>query len=241
MRCAKARKRIIFHFYGELAAREEAGLKKHLESCSACQKNYSEIKSIWQTLQKISSMSPLSSLSPTLWEESWQAIEMKIKENQFRTQATKPAKRIFNPRSLVWVTPLILIMALASLFLYRTLTKSSGFSEATLSPKSMPTSLEEYKTDLKPLLLMLTNFQSEKEKFILIDKKYARQLLLESKLLRTYLWQKDPVAAEWLEDLEIVLKEISNSDKIDQVTLEMIKKMIQEKKVFLEINKPSPR
>jgi len=105
----------------------------------------------------------------------------------------------------------------------------------------MLTSLEEYKTDLKPLLLMLTNFKSEKEKFILIDKKYARQLLLESKLLRSYLWQKDPVAAEWLEDLEIVLKEISYSDKIDQVTLEMIKKIIQEKKVFLEINKLSPR
>jgi len=97
MRCPKVRKKIIFHFYGELSPREEAGLKKHLESCSACRKNYSEIKSIWQTLQEISSKSPLSDSSPTLWEESWQAIEMKIKENQFLTPAINPQREYLIP------------------------------------------------------------------------------------------------------------------------------------------------
>jgi len=241
MRCAKVKKKIIFHFYGELSPGEEASLKKHLEKCTACRKNYSEIKTVWQALQEVSFKSPLNGLSPAFWEESWQAIERDIRESQFRISATKLGKRIFNPRSLVWAIPLILIMALASFFLYRIIPKFSGFSEASLSSKPMATSLEEYKTDLKPLLLMLTNFQSEKEEFILIDKKYAQQLLLENKLLRSYLWQKDPIAAEWLADLEIVLKEISYSHKIDPVTLEMIKKMIQEKKVFLEINKLSPR
>lgn len=236
MRCVKVRQKIIFHFYGELSPGEEACLKKHLEKCSACRKNYSEIKTIWQALQQVPLKSPLNDPSPVFWEESWQAIERALGESQIQKSAPKWEREIFNLRSLVWTLPLILITALASFFLYRTLSKSTVLPAATLSSWPIATSFQEYKTNLKPLLLMLTNLQSEKGESFLIDKKYACQLLLENKLFRFYLWQIDPVAAEWLADLEIVLKEICYSDKIDPATLEMIKKMIQKKRVFLEIN-----
>jgi len=109
--------------------------------------------------------------------------------------------------------------------------------EQALSPDSIQFTLQEYFEELKPVMVEYANFTSSEkgEETILMDKEIARNLLIQNILLKSIVAKTDPTLVQLLDDVDIVLKEISNLKKEDRKTPSLIKELIQEREILFKM------
>ncbi len=87
------------------------------------------------------------------------------------------------------------------------------------------------------MLVEYANYTSSEkgEEAILVDKEIARNLLIQNILLKSIVAKTDPTLVQLLDDVDIVLKEISNLKKEDRQTPSLIKELIQEREILFKM------
>ena len=87
------------------------------------------------------------------------------------------------------------------------------------------------------MLVEYANYTSSEkgEETILMDKEMARNLLIQNILLKSIVAKTDPTLVQLLDDVDIVLKEISNLKKEDRQTPSLIKELIQEREILFKM------
>lgn len=236
MRCHRAQKKIVLCHYGELDARGRRELERHLEKCSSCRQNFSEIASLLNLLREARRETEVEKALQGGWEKSWNVIEKATLKCKLRPFSPgRKARPLTFPR-WTYAAALVLVFILGIAVGRLWFLKSSHQPAAPLFfDKTMAISLEEHLEDLKPLLLSLANFIPEKKETITLNRNYARSLLIQNFLLKRLLAEKNPSIAELLEDLEIILKEISNLKVADKTTPSLLKNFICERGILLQI------
>lgn len=68
-----------------------------------------------------------------------------------------------------------------------------------------------------------------------MDKEVARNLIIQNILLRRIVAEKNPTALQFLEDVDIVLKEIANLKSGDQQTPSLIKELIEQRGILFKM------
>ncbi len=68
-----------------------------------------------------------------------------------------------------------------------------------------------------------------------MDKKVARSLLIQNLLLRNIVAKTDPSLLPFLDDVDIVLKEISNLETDDKQTPALIKDLIHDREILFKM------
>jgi len=101
----------------------------------------------------------------------------------------------------------------------------------------MNPALIEYMDELKPILIEYANYTSSEgtEEAMLIDKDTLRSLLVQNLLLKDIIAKSNPSLLPLLDDLDLVLKELSNMKRGDKQTPSMIKELIQEREILFKM------
>ena len=228
MKCKKYEEQIILHLYGELDEKERAELENHINECPECSRDFAYTKKVFKALDKIKQEIPEAN-----WEKCWREIDTGAHKKP-RLQKSS----FFFPRWVYAAAALLLVFVLGAIigrFLF--FPGQQAPDEQALSPSSIQFTLQEYFEELKPVLVEYANYTSSEkgEETILMDKEMARNLLIQNILLKSIVAKTDPTLVQLLDDVDIVLKEISNLKKEDRQTPALIKELIHEREILFKM------
>jgi len=228
MRCKKYEEKIILYLYGELGEKERAEVENHINECPECSRDFAYTKKVFKALDKSKEEIPEAN-----WDKCWREIDTGAHK-----KLTPQKKFFFFPRWAYAAAALLLVFVLGAIigrFLF--FPGQQVPDEQGSSPSSIQFTLQEYFEELKPVLIEYANFTSSEkgEETILMDKEMARNLLIQNILLKSIVAQTNPMLVQLLDDVDIVLKEISNLKKEDRQTPSLIKELIHEREILFKM------
>jgi len=228
MKCKKYEEKIILHLYGELDEKEKSELEKHINECPECSRDFAYTKKVFKALDKSKKEIPEAN-----WEKCWSEIDAGAQKKPV------PQRNFFFFTRWAYAAAALLLVFVLGAIIGRFLFPpgQQAQNEQGLSAGSIQFALQEYFEELKPVLVEYANFTSSEkgEETILMDKEVARDLLIQNILLKSIVTKTDPTLAQLLDDVDIVLKEISNLKKEDRQTPSLIKELIQEREILFKM------
>lgn len=230
MKCKKFKEKIILNLYGELPDREKSELESHIQKCAECSRDLEYTKKAFQALE----YSKKGKKPEADWERAWQRISSTVEEKP------KKQKSIFLfPRWAYAAAAIVFVFALGIIIgslWFPTLQKSTLSQKASLI--SMDQSLLEHFEDLKPVLTEYANYSPSEERngTITIDREILESLLLQNYLLKKAIASRNNLSLqEFLEDVDLILREITNLRNGDRPTLSLIKETINQRDILFKM------
>ena len=228
MKCKKSKEKIVLYLYGELSKKEKAEVESHIKECPECSRDFAYTKKVFKVLDEAKEEIPEAD-----WEKCWGEIGNGTEEKSGRQK-----RFLFLPQ-WAFATAAVMLIFIAGIFAgkYWFFPGQKSPLQQTVSSESLKPLLKEYFDSLKPVLVEYANYTpSEKgEETITMDKEVARGLLLENLLLRRIVAKFDPSLGQFLEDVDIVLKEIANLNKEDRRTPSLIRELIHQREILFRM------
>jgi len=229
MRCKKYEEKIVLNLYDELTEKEKAELESHIKECTACAEDLAYTKEVFHIIDEARE----EEIPEVEWEKSWKKIDTAVPETQL-----KEKKRFLFPRWAYAAASLAVVFILGIMigrFLFFP-GQPAGLQTAA-SENYFQYTLNEHFDELKPILIEYANYTaSEKgEEGIVMDKEVARNLILQNLLLKRMVAETNPSAAQLLEDVDLVLREIANLRKEDKQTPSLIKDLIHQRGILFKM------
>lgn len=228
MKCKKYEEKIVLYLYGELNESDKAEVENHLKECPVCLEDLEYTKKVFKLVDENKDEIPEAN-----WEKCWREIGTGTQVEPRRQKSF-----LLVPRWVYAAAVLLVVFVLGALIGRHWLfSPQESPLESGISQGSMNLALNEYINELKPILIEYANYTSPEkgEETILIDEKILRSLLIQNLLLKDLVAKSDPSLAPFLEDLDIILKELSNMQKGDELTPSMIKELIHEREILFKM------
>jgi hypothetical protein len=167
------------------------------------------------------------------WEKCWREIDSSVQD-----EPRKQKSFFLAPRWVYASAALLVVFVLGALLgrLWFFPAQESSL-DAGISQGSMNLALKEYIDELKPVLIEYANYaaSNDREETVLMDKKFVRGLLIQNLLLEDLVAKSNPSFIPLIEDLDIILKELSNMQTGDRETPSLIKELIHEREILFKI------
>lgn len=228
MTCKKIKINIPLYVYGELGTEEKSLFEDHIRQCPECRRELEETQKAFECLEPAKA-EPVPDVD---WDKSWRKIRSSVKEPEKR-----PLFRPFQVKSALAAAAVLLVFA-AGIFIGRMGRRTSGGPEPfTASTVHLKQLLSSHFEDLKPVLLDYANFEpGEESGRIPADREIIHSLLVQNLLLKRLLSGENtgPVYG-LLEDVDIILKDISNLNKGDESTPSLIRKAIHQRDILFKM------
>ncbi len=229
MKCKNFKEQIILLHYNELGDKERVGLEGHIKECPDCAEDFAYTKKVFQILAK----TRVETMPEADWKKSWQRIDSHIQ------QKPQSKKKFFLFPRWTYATVVVLIIFIAGVIIGRFWLASAGGPTIGLkvSQAYVDQSLQKYLEDLGPVMVEYANYSptEKSEGTIVMDKRVARSLLLQNLLLRNIIAKTQPSLLSFLDDVDLVLKEISNLDSDDTRTPFLIRDLIHEREILFKM------
>jgi hypothetical protein len=228
MKCKKYEEKIILYLYGELDESDKAEVENHVKECPACLEDLEYTKKVFKLVDENKEEIPEAN-----WEKCWREIGTGTQVEPRRQKSF-----LLVPRWVYAAAALLVVFVLGALIGRHWLFSPQGSPlESGIPQGSMNLALNDYINELKPILIDYANYTSPEKggETILIDEKIVRSLLIQNLLLKDLVAKSDPSLAPFLEDLDIILKELSNMQKGDELTPSMIKELIHEREILFKM------
>jgi hypothetical protein len=242
MKCKKCKEDMVLLLYGELADKDKGEVMAHIEKCPACAEEWKSTEGVFAVLEE----TKIETAPEADWERCWHAIQTDIDKGE-RVEERKEAKRekrfFMRPR-WVYAAASVLVIFVLGVFIGRYWLASDSQiavdtgSQTLGSSEYIKQSLNEHFDTLKPLLVSYANYSAEENgrETITLDKEIARNLIIQNYLLKKLIVESDPQAAEILEDLDLVLREIKNMPSDDSYAPSQVKELIQEREILFKMD-----
>jgi hypothetical protein len=229
MKCKKFRGQVILHLYDELSEEERQSLRQHIEQCPECAKDTAYTQEVFKLLEEAKTQEA----PEANWERTWGHIQSEI------LNAPQKQRRFsLSPAWTAAAAGIALVFALG-IFIGRFWAPSRrpAVAQANLTDEYARFTLQEHFETLKPLLIEYSNFPSGEngDASIVIDREILRNLLIQNFLLTRMVAKDDPTAASLLEDVDLVLREITNMERGDRTTPSMIKELIDQREILFKM------
>ncbi len=230
MKCNKFRENIVLNLYCELDNKEKVELEQHISACAECAKDYLYSKSVFQALEDLET----EDIPEPAWDSNWGNIHLAIRE--------KP-----KPRPLFGISPKWAYAA-AGVTLVFTLgiftgrfwlpQKQEGPIPAELSQDYIQRTLAQHFESIRPVLVEMANYTALENGngTVMLDKKAIENLIIQNIILKSLISGKNPTAVQILEDVDLVLRELANVDEGDTGTKSMIKELINDREILVNMN-----
>jgi hypothetical protein len=227
MKCKKYEEKIVLYLYGELNESDKAELESHIQECPSCLEDLEYTKKVFKLVDDNKEVAPEAH-----WEKCWKEIGAGT-----QVEPRKQKRFLLAPRWVYASAALLLVFVLGALIGRHWFFPSQKSPlEPGISQSSMNLALNAYIDEIKPILIEYANYTAtEEEETIPIDKKIVRSLLIQNLLLKDIIVKSDPSLIPLLEDLDIILKELSNIQRGDEMTSSMIKQLIHEREILFKI------
>jgi len=212
--------------YEELQGLEKTSLTQHLKECPECAEDLAYTREVFNLMDEVD----ITSLPEADWNKCWGGIQQNIKQ-------PVPARKSFGIFPC-WVPAAIgiLIIFAFGIFIGRTLnpSKTTVAADAAFSAEVTQASLAEHFDNLKPLLIEYSNFDIQTNT-IQIDKNILQGLLIQNYLLKETVLKDNPKAIQILEDIDLVLREITNLENGESVSSALIKELIDQRDILFKM------
>ena len=230
MKCNKCREQIILFLYGELTDSEQIELEQHVQTCSACAADLEYTRKVFSRIKEAEP----KEIPGAGWEKVWNRIESGIHPKQRPKAGWIPV-----PRWIPVTAALAAILA-AGIFIGRNLpsTPQPAAFQASQALDFSGINLINHFENLKPVLAEYANRSSGEmsENQVLIDRNIIHSLLVQNYMLMRLVAQNDPDAADLLEDIDLVLREIKNIVSTDPDAAGMIQQLILQRNILFKID-----
>lgn len=234
MKCKQAKKLVVLDLYGELKEPSRPQLQEHLDHCPECRAEFDLTRKVFAVLDECD---PAAEPAAD-WNRAWDRVQAGISAPPARREPGRvPAWR--------WAyagAGLVLVLA-AGIFIGKYAFPPSSIPAGTqaaavpATPNGIRPAFAAHLEDLKPILLDYAHFVPGKKsgQKTFVDADILRGLVLQNILLRRKLVEKDPAAADLLEDLDLVLKEITNRGTNDPQAPARIRDLIEQRDVLFKM------
>lgn len=235
MRCREIRKKTILFLYGELSPREKSSFKQHVDKCSKCRQKIAESSRVFEILTHASP----EEREPD-WEKCWEKIESGLEHKP----AEKEKHAFFFPRWAYAGAAFLLVFILGiGLGLLLQQRKEAPFSSASsietgygVESRGLQVALRNHIETLKPIIIDYKNTDfTQKGQKISVERELLRELLLQNYLLKKAIAEANPAAVPLLEDLDLILKELSNRKNYNGADNYLVKELIEERRVLFKM------
>ncbi len=228
--CKKYQKFIIEDIYNELSSDLAEKLKIHIKACEKCRREYSNMKAILGVMDKRE--------RPEFKEEYWEQLEEKIlnaageKTDRLKKISGLSGRRITLVLYAVAASLLIFIGIFLGKIFY-----SPQDPVMNTSPDLLNASVTSHFNNLKPLLLECSNYQVNSGENIFVGRENLKLFLMQNYLLKKAIKNsKDPALLRLVEDLELILIEISNRNPDNPRAFFTIQQQIENQDILFKIS-----
>jgi hypothetical protein len=241
MKCKKCKEDIVLLLYDELADKDKSEVMEHIKECQECAEEWESTKGVFTLLDETKGESP----PEADWEKCWGAIQMDIVETSSGESKRREGKRRFFMRpGWIYAAASVLVIFVLGVLIGRfwltsdTQVAAAPGIKATGSSEYIKQSLSEHFETLKPMLVSYANYSAEENgrEMMTLDKEILKSLLIQNYLLKKLVIKSDPSAAELLEDLDLVLREIKNMPSDDKWASSQVKEFIHERDILFKMD-----
>lgn len=232
MKCRKYRQAIILYLYGELGEDEQRRLNSHLESCPACRAELDETRRVFHLAREADP----AEIPDADWDRCWSGIRRQMR----RPPRMRSDTHFLVPRWAPAAAAGLIVVFSLGFFLGRSLLSKPEPRRdevSTLSPAAARMSIGNHFETIKPLLIEYANYDEKSNgSRITTDRALLKNLLIQNILLMRLLAEEDPEAAELFEDIELVLREISNLKSGDHAAPIQIRELLDEREILFKMD-----
>jgi len=230
MKCYRIRQNIVLDLYGELKKNEKDELEKHIVECSACASDYAYSKKVFHALEEAEK----EEIPEPQWDISWAKINTSIQNKPQRKRAFLAFPK------WAYAAAGMLCIFLLGIFAGRLWFPAAQemVQAADSFQDDFQQNLKMHFDELKPVLLQMANYTAEEngEGTMMVDRKIIQSLIIQNILLKSLIVGQNPTAEQILEDVELVLRELANMEEGDSQAKSMVKELIDEREILLNMN-----
>ncbi len=230
MKCYKFRENIVLDLYGELDKKEKAELEQHISACAECAKDHVYSKSVFQALEDLET----EDIPEPAWDSKWGNINLAIREKP------KPSPLFGISPKWVYAAAGVTLVFTLGIFTGRFWLpqKQEGPLSAELSQDYTQRTLALHFENIRPVLVEMANYTALENGngTVMLDKRAIENLIIQNILLKSLISGKNPTAVQILEDVDLVLRELANIDEGDSGTKSMIKELIDDREILVNMN-----
>lgn len=227
---------LVLHYYGEMAAPEDARAAAHLAGCPACQENYGRLQRV---LALVESSAP--SEAPEGFERvAWARLEPALPSRRTGWRSWV----VFPPPRLAWAAAILLLVAgafTAGRLMPRTTAPSAAgdaqVSNEKVRERILLVDLGDHLDRTQLVLVELVSADEHGNVDISSEQARAQQLLASNRLYRqAAATTGDASVAAVLDDLERVLVDLAASPStLSPEDLDVVRRRIQSKELLFKV------
>lgn len=259
MRECKKIKDLMLNALTDKSEKSETGHKKlqaHLKVCARCSEEYKKLTGLLTIMDK----RQRPRMSETFWDNYYSRLEEKLDAvEEEEIPAVKASGRRRWPVGFDFKVLWLLYPAAATAVLvvafaigqYLSLAPGNNIVDTAISSmRRLSPAVAQHFDNMRPLLLDYSNSSPQEtraapEETVMVEKSTVKKLLLENQLLkRVVAKEKNITVKQLMDELELILIEVSNSEADSEETRRAVQKLIKENDILFKmkvLNKKDPR
>jgi hypothetical protein len=238
-RCEQIKEQIPEFLYGELDSSEKNKLEKHFKSCDACRDELRKMENLFEVLDQHRNDDP----GVRFWDETWKRFEDKavLSDVNQKTVYSRLSKNRWFLRIAAGLILVMLGFVLGrSHFWGPNRPMVVATSQNIVNQENSPV-LVDYLQRSKVILLGVIkldpNDENLKEFDFKREKEVSNRLLNDAEILKKNLKESgNKKAAALVEELELILLQVSHSDSENPFWIDLIKDAEKKKSILFRIN-----
>lgn len=229
--CKRFEAKMDHYVCGTLTEAGRLELEAHIAECAACARTFSAIQETYSYIRASAGEIPT-----TDWDTSWRIIRKRVLEKKNAAKPWVPGLR--------WGPVLAgsIVIFLVGIFVGKYVHFSPRPAAVTVSEinRQLQTALLEHIENIKPVIIQYANYSGgtgrEQNLSVDIDREIAAKFLVKNRLLQGRMVQnKNRYMSQLLEELDMILTEISNLTVDEPENLLLIKELIKIKGILLKM------
>jgi DNA repair exonuclease SbcCD ATPase subunit len=238
MGCNVNKNNLILYLYDELDQRERQTLERHLSECNNCKQRLEAYKQTLSLVEKKQNKVPELD-----WDKNWRVVQERLKTKKTPQKITTlhGGPRKWAIASAAAAAIFLLGVFVGKFMLFPPQHLETGQFENQPFLASLFT---RYVDEALPVIMEIANYDTRIDTYPdrLSESREVSHLLLQNRLLKKHMDSDGQrKLLQLLEELELVLTEISNLTSNDPDALESLKNLIQERQILFKIKYMAPR
>jgi hypothetical protein len=243
--CKKIKALMVNALYNELSETEKNMFQTHLKTCPGCSAEYKKLTTLMGVMDK----RQRPKMSEDFWDNYYLQVEEKIEAAKEEKPLIKTGRRQrignldFRRRWVLYPAAALAVLVV-SIGIAQFLSLPEGkkiVDTAVSSFRRLSPAVAQHFDNLQPLLIDYSNYTPEENETmpgetVIMEKRTVQKLLLENQLLKRVVAKENNISAKQLMDeLEIILLEISNTNGDREATLQAVKQLIKDNDILFKM------
>lgn len=227
---------LVLHYYGELAAQDEAGTTTHLSTCKDCQRRFRQLQRV------LAAVDEHALVGPELPEQFERTVWARLEPNLPATRHRWLSWFVLAPGRLAWVAMIVLLVGAAFMAgrLTPRSTEAPKAAEATteqIRERILLIDLSDHLEQSQIALIELVNADDRQPLSMSEGRERAAELAAANRLYRQVAAATgDATVADLLEDLEPVLVDVAASpEELSSADLDELRRRIESGSLLFKV------